>query len=349
MSISSASVSVTACPATPASRSCSNPTTRFTVVSRPAGRTTTRSPGATRPAGDHPGEAPELGARAVHPLHRQPERRVLHPLLVDLDGLEVLHQRRPGVPGHLLGALGHVVAAERRKRDQRELLEPELLGEGAVLALDLPEPLLRVVDEIHLVHGDGDVADPEQVDEVAVAPRLREHALARVEQDQRAVGGRGAGDHVARVLLVPRRVGDDVLPGVGREEAVGDVDRDPLLALGGEPVEEQREVELLALRPVPARVGLERRQLVLEQHLRLVEQPADQRRLPVVDRAARDEAQEALVLVRVEVGVDVALECRLGRLIRSSPRPSSSPSRRPCRSRSAGPAARTCSRAASPG
>ena len=201
-----------------------------------------------------------------------------------------------------------VVAAQRRDRDERELLEPELLGERAVLPLDLVEALLGVVDEIHLVHGDRDVAEAEQPDEIAVAARLREHALPRVEEDHGAVGGRGAGDHVPRVLLVARRVGDDVLARVGREEAVGDVDRDALLALGGEAVEEEREVELLALRPDALRVGLERGHLILEEHLRLVEQPSDQRALAVVDGAARDEAQEALVLVRLEVRVDVALD-----------------------------------------
>jgi hypothetical protein len=46
------------------------------------------------------------------------------------------------------------------------------------------------------------------------------------------VGGRGAGGHVARVLLVARRVGDDELAPVGGEVAVGDVDGDALLALG---------------------------------------------------------------------------------------------------------------------
>jgi len=51
--------------------------------------------------------------------------------------------------------------------------------------------------------------------------------------------------HVARVYShVPRRVGDDELAPRGREVAVGDVDRDALLALGGEAVEQQREVEV---------------------------------------------------------------------------------------------------------
>jgi hypothetical protein len=60
-----------------------------------------------------------------------------------------------------------------------------------------------VVDQVHLVDGQHDVADPEQRDQIAVAARLRQHALARVDQDHRQIGGRGAGDHVARVLLVP--------------------------------------------------------------------------------------------------------------------------------------------------
>ena len=53
----------------------------------------------------------------------------------------------------------------------------------------------------------------------------------------------GAGDHVARVADVARRVGEDERAPRGGEEAVGDVDRDALLALGAQAVGEQREVE----------------------------------------------------------------------------------------------------------
>ena len=85
----------------------------------------------------------------------------------------------------------------------------------------------------------------------------------------------------------PGRVGDDELALLGREEAIGDVDRDALLALGGEAVDQQREVDLLPLRADPLRIGLQRGELVLEDHLRIVEQPPDQRRLAVVDRRRR--------------------------------------------------------------
>ena len=39
--------------------------------------------------------------------------------------------------------------------------------------------------------------------------RLRQHALARIDQDDGQIGGGGAGHHVARVLLMAGRVGDD--------------------------------------------------------------------------------------------------------------------------------------------
>jgi hypothetical protein len=51
--------------------------------------------------------------------------------------------------------------------------------------------------------------------------------------------------------------------------------------------------------------ALDGRELVLEQHLRVVQQAADQRALAVVDAAAGDEAQQALVLVLLQVGADV--------------------------------------------
>src|SRR3546814_9289715 len=83
--------------------------------------------------------------------------------------------------------------------------------------------------------------------EEAVAARLGQHTLARVDQDDRQVGGRGAGHHVARILLVPRRVGDDELALFGGEEAIGDVDRDPLLPLGGQTRSEEHTSELQSL------------------------------------------------------------------------------------------------------
>jgi hypothetical protein len=77
-----------------------------------------------------------------------------------------------------------------------------------------------------------------------------------------------------------------------------DVDRDALLALRRQPVEQQREVELPVDGAVAPRVRLERRQLVVEDQPGLEQQAPDQRRLAVVDGAAGDEAQQALLSQR---------------------------------------------------
>ena len=106
-------------------------------------------------------------------------------------------------------------------------------------------PLVEV-DQVHLVHAHHEMRDAQQRADERMAPGLREHPLARVDQHDRQIGGRGAGDHVARVLLVAGGVGDDE-PALGRGEvAVGDVDRDALLALGPQPVGQQRQVEEVA-------------------------------------------------------------------------------------------------------
>jgi len=94
-------------------------------------------------------------------------------------------------------------------------------------------------------------------------------ALARVNQDNRGVCGRGAGDHVARVLLVARRVGNDELASPGLEVAVGNVDRDSLLPLGPQSVGEEREVDVAVAAP---RRGLDHvLELIIEDRLRVVQ------------------------------------------------------------------------------
>ena len=111
-----------------------------------------------------------------------------------------------------------------------------------------------------------------------------------VDEDDRQVRRRAAGDHVARVLEVAGRVGDDELAPGRREVAVGDVDRDPLLALGPQAVGQEGEIEPVAA--APARRVLEGDELVLEDALGVVEQPPDERALAVVDGARRREAEQ---------------------------------------------------------
>ena len=155
---------------------------------------------------------------------------------------------------------------------------------------DVGVDALVVADEVHLVDRQHEVGHPQQRRQRGVPAGLLDHALAGVDEHQREVGGRGAGDHVAGVLHVARGVGHDERAHRRGEVAVGDVDRDALLALGPQAVGEQREVGV-----VVAAVGagaLDGLELVLEDRLGVVEQPADERRLAVVDGAGGGEAQE---------------------------------------------------------
>ena len=146
------------------------------------------------------------------------------------------------------------------------------------------------VDEVHLVDAEHEVAHLQQRRDHRVAAGLLEDALARVEQDHREVRGRRAGDHVARVLHVAGRVGDDELALRGREVAVRDVDRDALLALGPQAVGEQREVRVVE--PLLAAGALDRLELVLEDLLAVEEQAPDERALAVVDGTGSGNPEE---------------------------------------------------------
>ena len=81
-----------------------------------------------------------------------------------------------------------------------------------------------------------------------MAPGLDQHAFARVDQDHRKVSRARAGHHVAGVLLVPRAIGDDELSLFGVEKAIGDIDRDALFAFRRKTIDQQREIDFLALR-----------------------------------------------------------------------------------------------------
>ena len=80
-----------------------------------------------------------------------------------------------------------------------------------------------------------------------MTPRLRQDALAGVDQNDREFRGRGAGRHVAGILLMAWRVGDDEGAAGRGKIPVGDVDGDALLALRRQPVDQQGEVPRLTV------------------------------------------------------------------------------------------------------
>ena len=130
---------------------------------------------------------------------------------------------------------------------------------------------------------------------------LDQHALARIDQDHGQVGAGGAGRHIAGELLVARRIGDNEAAAWGGEKPVGDVDGDTLLALGLQPVDQQRQIDVLAGRAVFRRITRNRGQLIVVDQLGIVEQASDQGRLAVVYRSAGQKSQQAAIFAGWQV------------------------------------------------
>ena len=217
----------------------------------------------------------------------------------------MLHQRRAGIPWRIGRVRRDVIALEARDRQRGERLDADGVGKGGIFGHDLVKTGLIIIDQIHLVDRQHDVADANQLAQIGMPPRLHQHALARIDQDHGEIGGRGAGDHVARILLMAGAVRHDEFALFGVEEAIGNVNRDALLALGGEAIDQQREVDLLPLRARFLAVSRQRIELIFKDHLAVIEQAPDQRRFAIVHRPAGDEAQHGLVLMLVEIAVDI--------------------------------------------
>ena len=256
-------------------------------------------------AAHHPHEAAKILVRAIDPLHRHAKGAPLGGGGIDFHRLQILEERGSHVPGRSLGLLHDVVALQPGDRNGQESLDADTPRERGVIGNDGIVGAAVVADQIHLVHGEHEIADADEVRKIAMAPRLGEHTFACIDQNDGEIRGRCTGDHVARVLLVPGRVGYDELAPVGGEESIGHIDGDPLLTLGGETVDQEREVDALALRADALAVRLQCRELILEQHLAVVQEPSDERRFSVVHGAAGDEPQQRFALMLREVGVDV--------------------------------------------
>ncbi len=146
-----------------------------------------------------------------------------------------------------------------------------------------------------------------------MAVGLAEQTLARVHQQHGELGVGCAGRHIAGILLVARRIGDDEGAPRRREIAIGDVDGDALLALGFQAVEQQGEIDVRSVGAVFFRIAFECGQMIVENEILFVEQAADQGRFAVVDRPAGQKAQG-----RARIGVSAAFE-RVGGYWRGTP------------------------------
>ncbi len=194
------------------------------------------------------------------------------------------------IPGRSVAACHDVIAVARADGNEQRIGRADPLQEAGELIANRVVNGLVEAHQIHLVDGDHEMPDAQQIGDKRMAARLRQHAVARIDQDDGEIGGGSAGRHVARVLLVARRIGDDELALRRGEIAVGDIDRDALFALGAQAVGQQRQIDVAAA-AVGGRLG-HARELVFVDALGIVEQAADEGALAVVDAAGGGEAEQ---------------------------------------------------------
>ena len=222
----------------------------------------------------------------VDRLHRQTQRqRFQRPRR--LEPIKRLDHGRALVPADAVGALGDAVAVARGNRDHSRGLHAEALQMRRDLVADFLEALGGEIDAVHLVDDDRDLLHAEQMQQIAVTAGLVAHAFERVDDQHRAVGLRGAGDHVAQEFGVAGRVDQHDVARIGAEADLRGVDGDALVALGLQRVEQERPFERHA---APRADGLQHLELAVRQAAGFVQQAADQRRLAVVDMADDDDA-----------------------------------------------------------
>eukprot|EP00160_Parvularia_atlantis_P018278 Unigene667_Nuclearia_a/m.2098 Unigene667_Nuclearia_a/g.2098 ORF Unigene667_Nuclearia_a/g.2098 Unigene667_Nuclearia_a/m.2098 type:complete len:492 (-) Unigene667_Nuclearia_a:91-1566(-) len=209
----------------------------------------------------------------------------------------------PLEPGHVGRRLEHVVAVPARDGDERHCVRvvADLLHVRADLLLDLLKALLRVLGRVHLVDGDDHLLHTEREGEQGVLARLAvlrdtglELARAAGDDEDGAIGLRGARDHVLDEVAVAGGVDDRHVELLGLELPQGNVDGDATLALGLELVQHPGVLER-ALAHV-GRILLELLDRALVDAAKLVDEVAGRGRLAAVDVADDDDVDVRLLL-----------------------------------------------------
>ncbi|CAI8309132.1 MAG: Uncharacterised protein [Flavobacteriia bacterium] len=185
-----------------------------------------------------------VAVRTDHGLHGETGIDVVL-IRTDVDGLQAVEQGGSIVPVHLIRAFHHIVSMQSADGNEADVVHVQFRGEILVIAHDLGEGFLLIVDQIHLVDAYDQVRDLQKTCDVAVPSGLFDHTVPGIHQNERQVGCGCACDHVPGVLDVARRVGNDELSLWGREVAVGHIDRDPLFPLVPQSVGEQAQIHML--------------------------------------------------------------------------------------------------------
>jgi len=185
-------------------------------------------------------EASEILAIAQYGLNWHAERFVCS-MLPAWDAFKMSDKGRSLIPRHGLRRCRDVIAVTGRHWNGAGLQEAEACNRTKKIALDLAEPRLAPAGEARsiLLTASTTVGDAHQLQNRRVPPGLLLQPMARVDQHHGGIGVTRAARHVSRVLIVPGAVDENEPALAGVQIALSDIDRDALLALGGEPIEKQ--------------------------------------------------------------------------------------------------------------
>src|SRR5881397_3116051 len=237
------------------------------------------------------GDSPRARDR-VDVLHRETEREVRR-LRRDRELVQCLNERGPLVPRHLGRRLDDVLALVRADRDEWDLVDlvADASQEPGEFRLQFVEARLGKwgLRRVHLVDRHDKLLDAERAREEDVLLRLRLDALRSDEDDDRRVCLGRARAHVLDEVPVARGVDDREVVLIRVKALVRDVDREATLPLLLDLVHDEGELE----RRLAHLLGelLQILEFVRVDVPGVVEDPADGRRLPVVDVADEHEVE----------------------------------------------------------
>jgi hypothetical protein len=209
----------------------------------------------------------------VDSLHGDAQR-LIRQWLCGRKVVENVQYGRSRMPGDRRRTLRNAVPVARRDGDDRRCGQPKACKVADNLGFDLVEALLVKTDPVHFVNDDRYLVNAEQMQQIAVATRLVAHPLRRVDDQESGVRLRRTCDHVAEELRMSGRVDQHDVARRGAEPDLAGIERDALVALGLQCIEQERPLERHAAPPADR---LDRVELAVGNVAGLMQQPADQR------------------------------------------------------------------------
>src|SRR5215468_7578642 len=232
-----------------------------------------RVAGAQDAGGDPSGKPTKTRVGADYILDGQPKR----PACVmgfDWNIFQMLQQCRTFKPGHVSTGSNDVVSFERAHWYGINTGDSQPRRESIEIARNGCKYILAIVKKIHFVDGGDDVTNSQKRGDISVPAGLRQQSFGGIDEDDCSVCGRGASGHVARVLLMTRRIGNDEFSPWSREVAIGNIDGDALLTFRPQTISEKREIDG-AVRAVDATFH-DGKQLVLKHGPGVIQQTPNQ-------------------------------------------------------------------------